>query len=92
MNKFIPILVILLMLGCSYGKEASKGVGGEIGDSFQKANDKEDLLESREKVKRSRNKYNSCIKDRPSGCESEKEEYDQNVAEYIEIQQQLSDL
>lgn len=92
MNKFIPMLVVLLLLGCSYGKETSKGVGGEIGDSFQKADDKEDLLETREKVKRSRNKYNSCIKKRPSGCESEKEEYDRNVAEYVELQKQLSDL
>jgi hypothetical protein len=92
MNKFIPMLIILLILGCSYGKEASRGVGGEIGDSFKKADDKENLLESREKVIRSRNKYNSCIKDRPSGCESEKEEYDQNVAEYVEFQKHLSDL
>ena len=92
MNKFIPVLVILLMLGCSYGKDASKGVGNEIGESFQKADDKEDLLETREKVKRSRNKYNSCIKKRPSGCESEKAEYEQNVAEYVELQKKLSDL
>lgn len=92
MNKFIPMLVLVLMLGCSYGKEATRGVGGEVSNSFKKADDKESLLESRQKVVRSKNKYNSCIKDRPSGCESEKEEYDQNVAEYVELQKKLSDL
>jgi len=92
MNKIIPMLILLLILGCSYGKEATRGVGGEIGDSFKKADDKESLLESREKVVRSRNKYNSCIKDRPSGCDAQKDEYDQNVAEYVELQKKLSDL
>ncbi len=92
MRKFIPLLVMLLILGCSYGKEASKGVGGKISNSFKKANDKESLLESREKVKRSKSKYNSCLKHSPSGCDREKDEYDQNVAEYVELQKKLSDL
>lgn len=92
MNKFIPMLIILLTLGCSYGKEATRGVGGEIGDSFKKADDKESLLESRQKVVRSKNKYNSCIKDNPGRCDSEKDEYDKNVAEYVELQKNLSDL
>ncbi len=92
MNKFIPMLILLLIMGCSYGKEATRGVGGEIGDSFKKADDKESLLETREKVIRSKNRYNSCIKDSPSGCEAEKAEYDSNVAEYVELQKKLSDL
>lgn len=92
MNKIIPMLILLLALGCSYGKEATRGVGGEIGDSFKKADDKESLLESREKVVRSKNRYNSCMKKTNSGCDSEKEEYDRNVAEYVELQRKLSDL
>ncbi len=92
MNKFIPMLILLLALGCSYGKEATRGVGGEIGDSFKKANDKESLLESRQKVVKSRNSYNSCVNDSPGRCDAEKEEYDRNVAEYVELQKKLSDL
>jgi hypothetical protein len=92
MNKIIPILLMLLIFGCSYGKEASKGIGGGISNSFKKADDKESLLDSREKVKRSKSKYNSCLKHSPSGCDREKDEYDQNVAEYVEIQKRLSDL
>ena len=92
MNKIIPILLLLLVLGCSYGKEATRGVGGEIGDSFKKADDKESLLESREKVVKSKNRYNSCEKDSPGRCDAEKEEYESNVAEYVELQKKLSDL
>ena len=92
MKKLIPLILICLVLGCSYGKEASKGVGGEISDSFKKADDKEALLEARERVIRSKSKYNSCLKKSPSGCEREKNEYDENVEQYVELQQRLSDL
>lgn len=92
MNKLILLLLICMMLGCSYGKEASKGVGGEISDSFKKADEKENLLEARQRVIKSRNKYNSCLKHSPSGCEREKSEYDENVEAYVELQKQLSDL
>ena len=92
MNRVLCLLFVALLFGCGFTKDTSKGIGGEIGSSFKKADDKEELLNSREKVKKSKIKYNKCLKDNPGSCDSEKAEYDQNVDEFVELQKKLNEL
>ena len=95
MKRTLCLLMVLFMVGCGITKDTSKGLGNEIGSSFKKANEKEDLLETREKVRRSKLKYNNCLNDNPnseSSCESYKNEYEQNVEEYVELQKKLNEL
>ena len=95
MIRILCILLVLFMLGCGITKDTSKGVGDEIGSSFKKADEKEALLETRERVRKSKLKYNNCVDNNPnsdSSCESLKNEYEQNVEEYVELQKKLNEL
>ena len=95
MKCTLCLLSLLFMLGCGITKDTSKGLGKEIGSSFKKADEKEELLDTREKVRRSKSKYNNCLKNNPnneSNCDSLKIEYEQNVEEYVELQKKLNAL
>ena len=95
MKRTICLLIVLFMVGCGFTKDTSKGLGDEIGSSFQKADDKEDLLETREMVRRSKLKYNKCVDNNPNSetsCENLRIEYEQNVEEYVELQKKLNAL
>lgn len=95
MIKILCMLSIIFMLGCGFTKDTSKGLGDEIGSSFKKADEKEELLDTREKVRRSKAEYNDCLDNNPSresSCESLKNEYEQNVEEYVELQKKLNEL
>ena len=94
MKRTLFLLIVLFIVGCGITKDTSKGLGNEIGSSFKKANEKEDLLETRGKVRRSKLEYNKCLNDNPnreSSCDSQKNEYEQNVEEYVELQKKLNE-
>ena len=95
MIRILCTLLVLFMLGCGITKDTSKGICDEIGSSFKKADEKEELLDTREKVRKSKIKYNDCVNNNPNSetsCESLKTEYEQNVEEYVELQKKLNEL
>ena len=94
MRYILLSLLLVAFVGCGFTKDKSKTLGGEVSSSFKKADEKEELLEAREKVVRSKAKYRDCIDDNPneSSCESLKLEYEQNVERYTELQDSLNQL
>ena len=94
MRYILLSLLLLTFAGCGFTKDKSKSFGDEVSSSFKKADEKEDLLEAREKVVRSRDKYRDCVDDNPSesSCENLKLEYEQNVERYTELQDSLNEL
>ncbi len=90
MKVILYLCFILLASGCGIAKETSKGLE-EIRSSLKRANEKQELLRARERVKRSKSKYNKCLgssSDRKPHCEDLRLEYEQMAEEYIKLQQQ----
>lgn len=90
MKVILYLCFILLAGGCGITKEASKGLE-EIKSSLHRANERQELLKARERVKKSKSKYNKCISNssgKKAHCETLRLEYEQRVEEYINIQQQ----
>ena len=94
MRYILLSLLLATAIGCGFTKDKSKSLGDEVSSSFKKADEKEDLLEVREQVVRSKAKYRDCVDDNPnaSSCENLKLEYEQNVERYIELQNSLNEL
>ena len=87
-NLLLIFSVAFLMLFSSCG---AYDIGKEIlvDKPFDSARSRQDLLDAREKVKKSRREYENCLeknREDPSKCESYKKSYEKAVEDYSSLQ------
>ena len=79
------LMITIICFGCSKSKEIL------IDNPLSEANEKEDLIEARERVERTKHEYKKCVNEYSaddSRCIELESQYQLSVEKYVEIQKQ----